>query len=280
MSWLPDPDPTATCLITGASSGIGAAIAGELAQRGYQLTLVARREERLERVASELAETHSARAETITCDIADARARVALAAEVEARQLRVDVLVNSAGLGSYGPFIRLDPRREIEQVRVGCEAVIALCATFAPVMATRRSGAILIVSSGLGFYPVARQATYVATKAFGLAFGESLHIELRRSGVAVTTLCPGPVETEYFSVNGPHPVQRVFPRLMWKSADAVATAAIDGLERNRRLVIPSVPMRALLASGRLAPTSLQLRLMDRFFLAPGESASEARSGPV
>lgn len=95
-----------------------------------------------------------------------------------------------------------------------------------------------IVSSGLGFGPVPRYATYGATKAFSIAFGEALHTELRRAGVAVNTLCPGPVASEFFAVAGPQPPQRVIPRAMWATPDAVARSAIAGLERNRRVVVP------------------------------------------
>jgi uncharacterized protein len=270
MSWLPDPDPRATCLITGASSGIGAAIARELAAHGYGVTLVARREERLQALARELAGVFSVRAEVVTCNLADAEARGALPSQIQRLQLRVDVLVNSAGLGSYGPFVELDPAREVEQVRVMCEAVVELCGFFVPAMAARRSGGVMIVSSALGLQPGARYATYGATKAFCVAFGEALHTELRRSNVAVTTLCPGPVDTEYFSVNGPHPVQRMFPSAMWSSGEDVALAAIGGLARNRRVMVPSTSIRALMATGRLAPRAVQLRVMDRFFRAPGE----------
>jgi uncharacterized protein len=261
VPWLPAPDPAATCLVTGASSGIGAAIARELAARGHGVTLVARRRERLQAHAGELARTYPVRVETLPCDLADAEARSALADRVAALGLQVDVLVNCAGLGTYGPFVELDPSREIEQVRVMCEAVVGLCGAFVPALAARRSGAVLIVSSSLGLQPAARYATYGAAKAFGLAFGESLHTELRHSNVAVTTLCPGPVATDFFSVNGPQPAQ-AFPRLLWQRPDAVARAAIDGLAHNRRVVIPGTAMRALMASGRLAPRTLQLRVTN------------------
>jgi hypothetical protein len=108
-------------------------------------------------------------------------------------------------------------------------------------------------------------ATYSAAKAFSLSFGESLHAELRDFGVAVTTLCPGPVEAEFFEVHGPHPTQHVFPRPLWKPAEAVARAGIEGLARNRRVVIPGLATRALAAAGRRGPRALQLRLLDRFY---------------
>jgi short-subunit dehydrogenase len=270
VSWLPAPTPTGTCLVTGASSGIGAAIAHQLAGRGYGLDLVARREEKLRGLAAELGTSGSPRVAVMPCDLADPAARRELVAGVEAAGRRVDLLINSAGLGTYGPFVELDRERELEQVRVMSEAIVDLCGAFAPTMADERSGAILIVSSSLGFGPVPRYATYSATKAFDIAFGASLHAELRSSGVAVSTVCPGPVETEFFKVNGPQPPQRVIPRAIWQQPETVARAALDGLERNKRVVIPGRPMRIAMTLSSLAPQALRLRTMDRFFRAPGE----------
>lgn len=270
MSWLPAPNPAATCLVTGASSGIGAAIAHQLAGRGYGLNLVARREEKLRGLAAELGASGSPRVEIMPCDLGDSAARRELVAGVEAAGRRVDLLINSAGLGTYGPFVELNLGRELEQVRVMSEAVVDLCGAFAPTMAGERCGAILIVSSSLGFGPVPRYATYTATKAFGIAFGESLHAELRSSGVAVSTVCPGPVATEFFAVNGPQPPQRVVPRPIWQRPEAVAQASLDGLERNKRIVIPGRAMRTAMTLSSLAPRAVRLRAMDRFFRAPGE----------
>jgi short-subunit dehydrogenase len=203
------------------------------------------------------------RAEHLPCDLATAEARAALGERVEALGLRVDLLVNSAGLGSYGDFAEADPQGQARQVRVMCEAVVDLCGAFAPAMVGRRSGGISIVSSSLAFFPVARYATYGAAKAFGLSFGESLHAELRPAGVAVSTLCPGTVDTEFFAANGPQPIQHTVPGPLWKSADVVARAAVDGLTHNRRVVVPGAPMRALMASSRLVPRTLLLRTVSR-----------------
>jgi short-subunit dehydrogenase len=260
MAGLPDPDPAATCVVTGASSGIGAAIARKLAARGHGVSLVARRGDRLRALADELAAAHGIRADAVSCDLADAGARQALPGQIGALGLRVDVLVNNAGLGSHGAFVGLDPAREVEQVRVMCEAVVALCGAFVPAMATRRSGAVLIISSTTGFQPAARYATYGAVKAFSLSFGQSLRAELRRSGVAVTTVCPGPVETDFFDVNGVRPVR--LPRALWTTSERVAEIALSGVSRNRRVVIPGAPMRALMASSRLSPAAVQLRVME------------------
>jgi len=234
---------------------------------------VARREERLRALASELHEKHGVRTEVLTCDLADPAALAALPARVEELGLRVDVLVNNAGFGSYGTFAELDPARELEQVRVLCEAVVSLCGAFVPGMVERGSGAVLILSSTTGFQPTARYATYAASKAFSLSFGQSLHEELRRSGVAVTTVCPGPVKTEFFDRNEVRPVR--LPKSLWVTADEVAHAALDGLARNRRVVIPNVAVRALMASSRMSPAGLQLRVMD--VLVP-RAASRPRGG--
>jgi short-subunit dehydrogenase len=264
VSWLPTPHDAGTCLVTGASSGIGAAIAHQLAGRGYGLTLVARREERMRGLAAELGASGSPRVEVMPCDLADPAARRELASDVKATGRRVDLLINSAGLGTHGPFVELDRERELEQVRVMSEAVVDLCASFAPSMAGERFGAILIVASSLGFGPVPGYATYAATKAFDIAFGESLHAELRSSGVAVSTVCPGPVATEFFATNGLQPPQRTLPRSMWQQPEAVAQAALDGLDRNRRIVIPGRAMRTAMVLSSLAPRAVRLRAMDRF----------------
>jgi uncharacterized protein len=257
---VPPPSGDGTCLVTGASSGIGEAIARDLARRGYGLTLVARREPQLRKLAESLAAEHGIRAEVIPCDLVDSAARAGLPGRVKTLGLRVDVLVNNAGMGSFGRFVDLPGAQELDQVRVLCEAVVDLCHAFCPGMVARRSGGILIVSSTTGFQPAARYATYAAAKAFSLSFGQSLHQELKPSGVAVTTVCPGPVRTEFFDVSSAEPVR--LPKGMWASPEQVARAAIEGLERNRRVVVPGTAMRALMTSSRYSPTSLQLRVMD------------------
>lgn len=270
-AWLPPPSPASVALVTGASAGIGEAIARELAGRGYGVALVARREERLAALAEELAAAHGVRAEPLPCDLADAAARAALAGRLAELGLAVEILVNDAGLGTYGDFVEADHDRQLEQVRVMSEAVVDLSRTFAPAMAERRRGAILTVSSGLAMVPMARYATYSATRAFCLAFGDALHTELRRRGVAVTTVCPGGVESEFFAANGPQPVERVLPRFIWRTPKQVAREAIDALARNKRVLVPGRPLRALIASSKLVPRGLMLAAMDRFVRLPGET---------
>jgi short-subunit dehydrogenase len=263
MSWLPQPQPDATCLVTGASSGIGAAIAGELARRGHGVGLVARRKERLLDLADRLTDRHGIRAEALACDLADPEQRSALPARLEHLGLRVDVLVNCAGIGAYGRFVELDPERELLGVRLMCEAVVDLCHAFAPAMARRRTGAILFVSSGIAMYSVPGYAAYGAAKAFELSFGEALRAELRGSRVAVTTLCPGPVETGFFAANGPQLVERGMPRFLWEDPEDVAGIAIRALDRNRRVAMPGRLMRAMMGSGRHVPRAVQARALAR-----------------
>src|SRR5215211_3656301 len=157
---LPPPDPGTTCLITGASSGIGAEIARGLAARGLSLALVARREDRLRELAEEITARHGVEAEAVTGDVSDERKRKKLIAEVEQRGLTVEVLVNNAGFGSGGRFTKLDAAKETSMVRTNAEAVVALTGHYLPEMAERGRGAVLNVASLIAFQPVPFQATY------------------------------------------------------------------------------------------------------------------------
>jgi uncharacterized protein len=199
---LPPPDPGSTCLVTGASSGIGADIARALAARGHGVTLVARRTERLEALAGELRARDGIRVETLGCDLGDAEARKRLSAEIEERGLEVEVLVNNAGFGTGGRFDRLDAKRELDMVRVNVEAVVDLCGRYVPEIVGRGRGAVLNVASTAAFQPLPRQATYAASKAFVLTFTDGLHQDLAGTGVTATTLCPGPVKTEFWHKAG------------------------------------------------------------------------------
>src|SRR3954447_16883601 len=201
---LPAPSASTAALITGASSGIGADLARDLAGRGHNVVLVARRADRLEALAQELRDAHDVRAEAVAGDLIDPEAGAAppgrgaaRAGGVEALGLTVDVLVNNAGFGSAGQFVDLDARSEADMVRLNCEAVVVLSGAYAPAFAQRGSGAILIVASSAGMQPIPGQATYGPSKAFALSFAEALHTELSHLGVAVTALCPGPIDTEF-----------------------------------------------------------------------------------
>jgi short-subunit dehydrogenase len=264
---LPEPSADTTALVTGASSGIGAEFARELARRGHGVTLVARREELLQELAGELRDAHGVRAEVLACDLVDPEQRDGLPGRIEALGLTVNILINNAGYGSAGNFVDLDPAREADMVRLNCEAVVALTGAYAPQLVERREGAILIVASSAGIQPLPRQATYAATKAFALHFAEALHTELGSAGVAVTALCPGPVETEFAARAGLQDVFDGVPGIAKVSSGGVARQAISGLAKNRRVVVPGLPIKLTAVAGRFTPRSILLPVMNRFYPA-------------
>ena len=259
---LPPPAPDSTCLVTGASSGIGVEIARELAKRGLGVTLAARREDRLRELASELQAT-GVRAEVVACDVSEDHSRQQLAAELRSRGLTVDVLVNNAGFSTAGPFVESDPGKEVALVRTNIEAVVALCSLFVPGMAQRGHGAVLNVASTAAFQPIPMQASYAASKAFVLSFTESLHAELRGSGVGVTALCPGPVKTEFTEVADLTSADDQLPGIFWQTPEVVAKAAVNGLAKGKRVVIPGALNRASAVGGQHSPRALLLRLAAR-----------------
>jgi short-subunit dehydrogenase len=261
---LPPPSDGSTALVTGASSGIGAAIAESLARRGHGLTLVARREDRLTELAGRLADEHAVRAGVIACDLADAAERDRLASEVEALELDVDVLVNNAGFGSSGDFVKVDRERQVEMVEVNCATVVDLSARYAPGMAGRGRGAVINVASMAAFQPLPGQATYAATKAFVLSFTEALHQELKGAGVTVSAVCPGPVRTEFVEAAGINRADRT-PGIVWQSAEYVGEEAVKAAESGKRAVVPGLLQSAGAVLGRYSPRKIVLPLSHRIW---------------
>ncbi|WP_420453421.1 SDR family NAD(P)-dependent oxidoreductase [Ilumatobacter sp.] len=259
---FPSPSPTTAALVTGSSSGLGVEIARCLARRGHNLILVARRLERLDRLAEELSAEHGIRAETIGADLADPSARAALVDLVTDAELTVDVLVNNAGLGSDGPFHEQDVDRHNLIVSVNVDAVVDLCARFVPPMVERGTGAVMNVGSVLGFQPVPSTVTYAATKAFVLSFTEGLHTELTGTGVHATALCPGPVKTEIWDEAGADALLDLAPSFVVVDADRVAEEGVAGLERNRRVVVPGIANRIGAFNGQYTPRSILLPVAD------------------
>jgi hypothetical protein len=253
---LPTPAPDRTAVVTGASSGIGAEIARQLAGRGHGVTLVARRGDRLAGLAEELAAT-GVRAEVVAADLSDRSARAGLLDRVTATGLVPYVLVNNAGLSTVGPVAASDPDAELNVIEVDVAAVADLCSRFLPGMVARGSGAVLNVASTAAFQPLPGQASYAAAKAFVLSYTRSLGGELRGTGVTATALCPGPVETGFGEVAGlSGDEQASLPRLMWESAEAVATAGVDGMARGRRVVIPGRANRVAAALAQATPKTV------------------------
>jgi short-subunit dehydrogenase len=264
---LPAPSATTAALITGASSGIGADLARELAGRGHNVVLVARRLDRLEELAQQLRDEHAIRAEALAADLIDPEAVRSLPGRVEALGLQVDILINNAGYGSAGQFVELDTRSETDMVRLNCETVVALTGAYAPQFVERGAGAVLVVASSAGVQPLPGQATYAATKAFALHFAEALHTELSDKGVAVTALCPGPVDTEFADRAGLSEAFASVPSFARLSSVHVARAAIAGLDDNKRVVTPGLAIRAMGVGGRHTPRAVLLPLLKRFYPA-------------
>lgn len=254
---LPSPSKDATSLVTGASSGIGAEIARSLARRGHGVTLSARREDKLRDLADELSKEHGVRAEVVAVDLTDADARGELPGRLQDLGLRVDVLVNNAGFSTTGPVYEADRQSELTMLRTNIEAVADLCTLFLPGMVERRSGAILNVASTAAFQPLPGQTGYAATKAFVLSYTQGLQGELLGKGVTVTALCPGPVDTGFGEKAGfTADEESTMPKFMWVTARAVAEAAVSGLEKGRREVIPGAANQIVARLAHLSPRSI------------------------
>jgi uncharacterized protein len=265
---LPKPNSESTALVTGASGGIGAEIARELARRGHGVVLVARRKDRLEALAKDIQEEYGVRAETISADLAKPASRSRIQGRITELGLDVDILVNNAGFATGGPFYESDPARELEQVRVLVEAVVALTSIFLPPMVERGDGAILNVASTAAMQPLPYAAGYSAAKAYVLSFSESIHQEVAGHGVTVTALCPGPVDTDFWQiadweVAGKRTSERAIPGPAMISAKEAARAGVDGLASGKRVVVPGLPMRAAMLATRYIPHAVKLPVMER-----------------
>ena len=245
-------------LVTGASSGIGEAMARQLAAAGTGLVVVARDEARLRALASELGED---RVEVLVADLADAAALARVEACLGADPA-IDLLVNNAGFGFTGAFVELDIERECAVLAVNVEAVMRLSYAAGAAMRPRGHGGILNVSSIAGEVPSPSNATYGATKAFVTRFSEALHLELRDSGVHVSALLPGFTRTE-FQTRAEYDTSKI-PAMLWDDADTVARIGLAGVDRNKPVVVPTAKYRSAVALNKLAPAVLSRRLSGLF----------------
>jgi hypothetical protein len=263
---IPAPHPDRTCLVTGASSGIGLEIAHLLARRGLGVTLVARSGDKLERLAEELTKTYGVRAGFLVCDLADETARAGLPAAIAERGLGVNVLVNNAGFSTTGPVWQADSAGELAMVRTNVEAVVHLCTMFLPAMVERRSGSVLNVASTAAFQPIPGQAGYAASKSFVLSYTHGLRGELRETGVTATALCPGPVRTGFAEAAGldEKVLDETLPAFVWVSAADVAKAGVEAMDEDRAVVIPGAANKVMAGAGWLTPRSLIVPLMKKF----------------
>lgn len=220
-------------LITGASAGLGVEFARQCAARGEPLALVARRRDRMEKLAAELGgEIH-----VFAADLAKEGAAASLIAELEAEGLSVGTLINNAGFGLGGPFAARPLDRLSEMIELNIRALTELCHLVLPGMRARGAGAILNVASTAAFQPGPNMAVYYASKAYVLSFTEALHHELKDSGIRVSALCPGPTHSEFSDVADSH--SPTLERMKMPAAPVV-TAGLDGLDRNKAVVVPGI----------------------------------------
>jgi uncharacterized protein len=240
---------TKVALVTGASAGLGAEFARQLSKRGHRLVLAARRKDRLEVLAKELGD-----ARAVTIDLSKADAAAKLMADLEAHGETVDLLVNNAGFGLIGRFAELDARRERQMIDLNIGTLADLCRAVAPGMIEQKSGGIINVASTAAFQPGPKMAVYFATKAFVLSLTEALHEELRPHGIHVTCLCPGPTRTEFGDVAG-FGGNGLFDRVAMESPEVVK-AGLEGLDRNKAVVVPGLVNKITANSGRFAPRSV------------------------
>ena len=252
---LPLPTASNRAVVTGASSGIGMALATELARRGHSLIVVARRGEVLDELKARL------------------EAQYRLLEELAGRD--VSILCNNAGVATFGPLAALDFDYEKAQVQVNAVACHDLILAVLPGMVSRGTGAILNVGSAAGNMPIPNNATYAATKAFLNTFSESLRGELKGTGVHVTLLAPGPVRTEEIAEEDKTFVDRIVPDRLWVDTEYTARVSLDALAKNKMRVVPGPLSQAMSVAGNYTPRGLMAPLVGRFYAKLGEGQAGA-----
>lgn len=247
-----------SALITGASAGIGREFAQQLAGRAASLVLVARRRDRLEELRAELTK----RAPNLIVhirivDLADKSQIDALVSWLAESKIGINLLINNAGLGDYGPLATSDPERDDRIIQVNVAALTLLTRSLLPRMIAEKRGAILNVSSSAGFLPIPGMAVYAASKAYVNSFSEALRMELRGTGLSVVALCPGPVHTEFGEVaKRPGREPERGPEFIYVPLERVVADALAALEDGRPLVVPGFFMKLAMFLVRLTPMSI------------------------
>jgi short-subunit dehydrogenase len=246
-------------VITGASSGIGAALAHEFASHGHELVLVARREQALNTVADAIAASGKPRPPVLRLVVGRIDAARDISDALAQRSLQTEILVNNAGFGLFGPADRLDRSGQLAMIDLNVRALTDFSLTFVDSIERHRGG-ILNMASIAAFLPGPQMAVYYASKAYVLSLSDALHYELKPRGVRVTAVCPGPVPTEFqaragLSLSG-------IPEFAFVSPEAVAKQAYGGLKEGKRLVIPGATTKAVPWIARFTPQSVALRLLS------------------
>lgn len=259
---LPPATSESLVLVTGAASGIGRALAAELASRGYPLALADIQKDRLGHVADELAERYHVSVDVHHTDLASDADRENLVAAVRAGERTLVAVCNNAGIATIGPLCHMPYASSERMVRVNAEAVHHLTLALLPDLLAKGRGSILNVASMGGHLPVPNAATYAATKAFVLSLSEALHTELRGTGVTVSALCPVGVATDIRNSPGVGNAHRLIPPFLWGSPQMVAQTAVDGMISGKRVIVPGRLERAVITPlGRYTPHWLSLRTL-------------------
>jgi hypothetical protein len=257
-------DLTGCCaLVTGASAGIGYEFARQLAERAGALVLVARRLDRLEELRNELTKKNpNLNVHCRAVDLSQPNEVQGLCAWLEREGIAINFLINNAGLGDRGTFVTAEPERVQRQLAVNIVALTMLTRALLPAMIEKKHGAVLNVSSSAGFLPIRKMAVYAASKSYVTSFSDSIRGEVRKQGIIVSALCPGPVDTEFSSVarrsmgKQPYPS----PSIMHMPVEAVVGAGLRAIERNKPLVIPGIVMKIAMLLVRLTPMSILRRV--------------------
>jgi short-subunit dehydrogenase len=250
-------------LVTGASAGIGTALAEELARGGTNLVLTARRRERLEELAQKLVAAHKIQTKIFVADLAEADAPEKIFQFTSEQGIEVELLINNAGFGAYGEFHTVETRRLLEMVQVNCSAVVHLTRLYLPEMVARRRGDVLILASTASFQSVPYISTYAATKAFDLLFAEGLAEEMKPYGIRVSALCPGSTESEFADVAGQTHIAAT--RANRETAEKVARTGLRALASGKSYVISGLGNYLGVLGQRLVPRRFVARIAARMF---------------
>jgi uncharacterized protein len=257
-----------TALVTGASSGIGHSFATELAARGADVIVVARRKDRLDSLATKLRATYGVAVEVLPADLTNPAELTRVEERLADLDMPVDLIVNNAALSTTGDFADLSVDGEDAQVRLNVLAMVRLTHAVLPTMISRHHGGVLNVSSITALTPCPGHATYAATKAFIASFTESLRTEVKGEGVHVTLLLPGFTHTERFTVGGVRHVK--LPDFIWLQPDRVAHEGLDAVEASRTRHIPGVPNKIAAVSIRVVPRSVPTAISAKLWKPRGE----------
>jgi len=260
-------------VITGASVGIGSALARVFASNGHEVALVARREKEMVLLANELAVFCKHKPHVIMADLQRSDAPARIAHELLGRGLEPAVVVNNAGFGLHGPAAEIDRGEQLSMIDLNVRALTDLSLRWIDGI-VKHKGGILNVASVAGFLPGPNMAVYYATKAYVLSFSEALAKELEPQGVRVSVLCPGPVKTEFQMRAGV--VNRAPSPLLNKSAEQVAKAGYDGFVAGKRVIIPGIGNKVVSFLPRLVPRGLVLKALQSYQRGRGRAAEGRR----